>query len=736
MLEPFHPTQTDLVLIGGGHAHVTVLKSFAMKPMPGVRLTLITPSLETPYSGMLPGFVAGHYSLDQCHINLLELARFANARWIQVSATGIDRLHKRVLLEGRPPIAYDLLSVNTGITPALAGIQGADEHGIAVKPISAFASRWTALEQRLQAEDGPRHFSVVGGGAAGFELILAMRHRVQQLLPEEQRGECRFSLVTSDGLLPYHNARAQALAQQALQHAGIDLYTHSRVSAISEQQLTFESGETLPMHACLLATRARASAWFTQTGLTLDNEGFLLTRDTLQSVDDDDIFAVGDCAVQKDNPRERAGVFAVRQGPPLADNLRAQLQGKPLRQHQPQTQFLTLLALGDKAAIAARGQWAFQARWAWRWKDWIDRRFMQRFQGNVAKMQRKHPVLLQQMQEIGCNGCAAKVGPHALTQALERLTAQHASPTPAQRDDAVMIEAGDGQHMRVESLDFFRAFCSDPYLLGQVAANHALNDVYAMGGTASHAQALAVVTFGRARIVEEDLFQLLAGAESIFTREGVKLLGGHSSKDTQMAVGFHVSGQVEKSALLKKSGLQTGDALILTRAIGSGVLLAAEMRGRACPAAMSQMLREMIRSNRESAATLRCFGARAMTDVTGFGLLGHLGEMLEASQKSARLIWEAVPKLPTVEALAAEGMQSSLLPENLSYQRLLPPQQALPEAVMSLLCDPQTAGGLLVAVPEAAAEEALAALHTQGEHAACRIGRVQDMALQPSVEFE
>jgi selenide,water dikinase len=209
------PARLDVVLIGGGHAHVQVLRSFGMYPEPGVRLTLIAKELEAPYSGMLPGLIAGHYTHEECHINLVRLARFANARLIHGSVTGIDRATKRIAIDGRPPLAYDLASIDVGIAPDVSGIEGAAEHALAVKPISALTPKWQALEAAAQETDGPRRFVVVGGGAAGFELVHALRHRFRDL-----SGKAQFTLVAGDKFLKSVNAVARNHARQSLASTG------------------------------------------------------------------------------------------------------------------------------------------------------------------------------------------------------------------------------------------------------------------------------------------------------------------------------------------------------------------------------------------------------------------------------------------------------------------------------------------------------------------------------------
>jgi selenide,water dikinase len=283
----------------------------------------------------------------------------------------------------------------------------------------------------------------------------------------------------------------------------------------------------------------------------------------------------------------------------------------------------------------------------------------------------------------------------------------------------------------VETVDFFRAFIDDPYRFGEIAANHALNDVFAMGGKPRHALAIAVVPPGAPEKTEEALFQLLSGARACLDREEVALIGGHSSEGPELALGFSVSGEVDPARILRKGGLRAGDALILTKPIGTGILFAAAMRARSDAAAISAALASMCRSNRDAAGILIAHGASAMTDVSGFGLIGHLGEMLAASGADAALEAGCIPLYPQAAALAREGIASSLLPENLSLAPLL--RGGADPALRALLFDPQTSGGLLAGVPQAEARACITALAKAGHAAAAVIGRV-DRAGVPSAD--
>lgn len=737
------PITTDIVLLGGGHAHVFVLKAFGMTPVPGVRLTLVAKELAAAYSGMLPGFVAGHYSLDDCQIDLMRLARFAGARLIHSEANGIDRAKKRVAIAGRPPIAYDLLSIDVGITPSLDEIAGAREHALAVKPVSVFAPKWQDLEARALTLGGPRRIAVIGGGAAGVELALAARHKLRTLAPAAGIAHDAFSftLIAGGVLLPSHNARARALARRALGEAGVEVIENILARAITPASVELADGRSIPAGGVLISTKAAPPDWFAATDLPRDKGGFLAVRPTLQALDDDDVFAVGDCAAVLDHPREKSGVFAVRQGPAVAENLRRRALGEAARPFVPQRQFLSLISLGGRRAIASRGPFAVWGAWAWWWKDRIDRAFMDKFNMLPGMKRGQTHGSDPNAAAMRCGGCAAKVGPVTLARALDRVdgltaglgkfAAPHPNPLPgrtgrggpAMRDDAAIIDQG-GETLRLETVDFFRAFWPDPYVLGEIAANHAVSDIFAMGGRPERAQAIAVVPHARPRLVEEDLYQLLAGARAVFDREHVELIGGHSSEGAELSVGFAISGSAARGGLFRKSGLRPGDKLILAKPLGTGILFAAEMRGLANAGAIAAALAGMRRSNRAAADCFARHGATAATDITGFGLAGHLLEMLDASRTAAELVLGEIPTYPQVLCLARSGVASTLLPENLALASRLrgdPPPSAAARAV---LFDPQTSGGLLAGVPATNARACVEDLRASGAPEAVIVGEV------------
>jgi selenide,water dikinase len=367
-----------LALVGGGHTHVQVMRALAERPEPGLRMTLITDRLLTPYSGMLPGHIANFYSFADMHIDLGRLARVTNTTLVGSPAVGIDRAGKSLQLADGRTVPYDTLSLNIGITPDLSGIAGAEQHGIAVKPISSFLSRLEALLAAAAAKDGPRRMIIVGGGAAGVELALALRARLACIAPG--RGPFWIGLAASNGVVATLNARVRRLTRAALDRHRITVLDGFRAVEVNGDGLRAADGRFIKADAVLISTAARVSSWLGATGLPVSPDGSVLTTPMMTAIGDEAVFAVGDCGVVADDPRAKAGVFAVRQGPALAENIRSRLRGEPLRPHWPSRRYLTILATGDGRAIAGRGaHLAVEGRWVWWWKDRIDRRFMRMF---------------------------------------------------------------------------------------------------------------------------------------------------------------------------------------------------------------------------------------------------------------------------------------------------------------------------------------------------------------------
>lgn len=750
------PVLRDIVLVGGGHSHVGVIKRFGMKPIPGVRLTVICRDTHTPYSGMLPGYIAGHYDFDDVHIDLRKLAEFAGARFYSDEVTGINRAGKTALCANRPPVAYDQLSINIGSTPQVNLVPGASDHAVPVKPINQFNDRWLALLDRVRNATGALRIAIVGAGAGGVELTLAMQFRLRNELQAMSRNpdDLQFDLFSDSAqILPTHNERVRASYEQILRTRGVNVHLNDAVTRVENGLLTTRRGDTHRADEIVWVTQAGGASWLASTGLELDDKGFIRVRDTLQTVTDPDIYAAGDVAAMVNYPLEKAGVFAVRQGRPLANNLRRAVQGKAPRAYHPQKYWLALISTGNRYAVASRGPLSFQGEWVWRWKDWIDRRFMQKFSqfepmqdkpaapakaATTVKLNQDEASQALSAIAMRCGGCGAKVGATVLQRALGGLNPVHRDDVLIglhAPDDAAVVQIPPGK-AAVHTVDFFRAFIDDPYTFGRVAANHSLGDIYAMGGEPQSATAVVTVPPGLESKTEDLLFQMMSGAIEVLNEAGCALVGGHTGEGKELALGFAINGLVDNSleAVTRKGGMQAGDQLILTKPIGTGTLFAAHAQLQARGRWIDAALRSMVISNQVGSRIVLAHGATACTDLTGFGLLGHLVEMTRPSEVDAELDLSALPILDGAEETAAAGILSSLQPANVRLRRALRNQEDMVNHPRyKLIFDPQTAGGLLASIPAEKTEACVAELQANGYPHTRVIGRIcaQGDALEP-----
>ena len=727
------------MLVGGGHAHVEVIRRFGMKPETGVRLTLVSTPVDTPYSGMLPGYLAGHYGFDDGNIDLRRLCRFAGARLIVDRAAGIDRTANRVQLAGRPPLTYDLLSIDIGSVPETGEIAGA-EHAIPLKPVPEFLTRWSEIEALTDRQGGGVRIVVVGAGVGGVEAAMALQNRIHNRFERFGIKEKNHTLLpqftilsAAPEIMPGHAPGVRRRVLAALRRKGIAVETGATVATIEPGRVSCSSGRAFDCDAAILITQGGPAPWLRETGLDVDMRGFLKVGPTLQSVSDEAVFAAGDCAAFESVVLPKSGVYAVRQGPVLAQNLRRAVRGEPLHPFRPQRRILALISLGGKRAVASKGAYAAEGDWVWRWKDRIDRRWMARYGADLPAMTRA-PAASVAEESMRCGGCGAKVPQAILKSVLDRLRADpEAAPALAldSPDDAAALKPPADAPL-YQSVDQFRAFVDDPYLFGRIAANHCMGDIHAMGGAPVSALVSATLPFASPGIVERELEQLLRGVLRGLREAGAVLIGGHTAEGAELAVGLTINGTVGDGEPWRKGGATPGDRLILTKALGTGVLLAAEMARAARGRDVETALMGMLASNGAAVAILRRHGATACTDVTGFGLGGHLLEMLEASDCGAVLHEVALPMLPGASDMLSAGHASTLHPANRAGLAA-----ACEGAVPEIFADPQTAGGLLTAVPADRADACVEALRQAGYPDAADIGLATERKSEkPAIRLE
>lgn len=368
-----------IVLVGGGHAHVQVLEAFAKRRPAHSQVTVIVDTPIATYSGMVPGFVAGRYRATDLQIDVTPLAHACGAEMTVARAIEIDAQQRRIHLDNGASIAYDIASLDIGSTVAGLDLPGVLHHAVPTRPIGLFVQRVTQVDHRARAHpnDEPFHVVIVGGGIGGVELAFTLQRRLEALT-----GQLQMTLLehNNDILEGQSDALVQRIHRLA-RSRGIAIRCSCHVARAEADSVTLAHGDQLPCHALVWVTGAVSQPIFANSGLSTDDRGFLRVRSTLQAQDHDELMAAGDCCTLIEHPRTpKAGVYAVRQGPRVTNNIHALLAGNPLRSYRPQRDFLTLINLGDGTAVGAKWGCSFQGRWVMTLKNWIDRRFMRRFQ--------------------------------------------------------------------------------------------------------------------------------------------------------------------------------------------------------------------------------------------------------------------------------------------------------------------------------------------------------------------
>ena len=707
------PIVKHVVLIGGGHTHALVIRMWAMKPIPGVRLTLISPSWQTPYSGMLPGLLAGHYTYDDVHIDLRKLCTWANIRFIEDRVVALERNHKILTLKHHPDMTYDTVSIDIGASPNLKR-PGFKAFAHPVKPINQFYPNYLACIERCRlhkpSSKSPFRIAVVGGGAGGIEVVLAMANALSDI----QHLNITLILKKEALLTTYPHKIAQAVST-ALNEMGVIIESNFNVIKVEKNSLISDQNQKVCADEIFFCTQVVASEWPKKAGLECDTNGFITVNKQLKSINDDNIFAVGDIANMATTPRAKAGVYAVRQAPVLLENIKRHLLKKALIPYVPQDGFLSLISLGQKKAIAAKNSFTVTKRsfqtMLWCIKDAIDQRFMSKFDDLPLLSMHSHQEidlrLIDQTQQneiknhaIRCAGCGSKVGSSVLRNVINHLLGEdHFMP-----EDAVIIKTPHSSLL--QTVDQITSPIDDPYLFGKIATLHALSDIFAMNATPKSVQILLNLPFAAIGIQTQEMTLVMQGVLEVLNAHNCHLSGGHTAEAKELSLGLVVNALPRQNkSLFHKNRLKSGDILVLSKPIGTGVILAAQMQNVGSKdwcykgSWHSAAINSMLLSNQQASHIFSELEIEACTDVTGFGLLGHLAEMLEASRCKADIKLEQIPLLAGARELSEQNIRSSLYPHNLEISNKLSiSAEIINHPTYPLLFDPQTSGGLLAGV--------------------------------------
>ena len=719
------PASHDLVLVGGGHSQVNVLKKFGMKPIAGLRITLINKYYVSPYSGMLPGYIAETYTKDQTQIDLLNLCKFSNSRLIVDEVIGIDLSEKQVILKDRMPVKFDTLSLNTGGEPNLESIKGAKKYSIPIKPISKLVKVIDEIKRKI-VRSNEISISVVGGGAGGIELVLALKEYLKTI---KNIRQAKINLISRGKYLAQaKNKLSQNCILSFLKDNKINVILNDEVIEFGPNFIKTFKGNKINSKFNFLVTPISPPKWIANTGLKLNKLGFIKVNKFLQT-SEKNIFASGDiCSLENFN-LPKAGVYAVRQGPILYKNLRAKILNYNLISFKPQSYFLSLIGNGKNEAIFSWRGISFKSKFAWMLKRYIDEGFMKKYNHlQLMKMKsiQPHPKLITKknkgdpaLEKIRCLGCGAKAPWISLNKGINSLKDNLNSNSikinnVSITSDASIIDVPSGNNL-VQSVDLISAIVNDPYTLSRIAAIHAISDVLSASATPINAEAIFILPPGLQEIQSRLISELLNGATYELNSHNIKLNGGHTSEGEELQVGFCISGVRPKS--FKSKEPKVGDKLILTKPLGTGVILAANMRKKINPEEYKNTIETMLNSNLNAANIIRKENITAITDITGFGLARHTLNLTKPF--GANLSIKDLPIISGAIEHLSNNICSSLAFSNkkaINFTSKISKQD-------HIIFDPQTSGGLLISVDRIKANQILEKLK-KSNHYASIIGEV------------
>ena len=736
--------RNTVVLLGVGHTNAHVLRNWKMKPFENAQLVCISNFPTATYSGMLPGVLAGQYDVDAMEIDLVRLCASAGSRLIIGEVTEVDHERQEIRFKNRPPLAFDALSIGVGSRPTFEGVSIGDENPlVAVKPMQTFLQRLRtrlAEVQRVAKADGQAktdlRIVVVGGGIGSIEIAFCLHKRLRDdpasLGLSAGDAKAELALVTGakrvgTGLLPATQDKIQELFSQR----NITAVEGSRVAEINQDHLLLTNGNRVDADVVIWATSAIAPELLGKIGFETDRRGFLSTRPTLQTVTSDRVFAVGDSGTIVGSNIAKAGVYAVRQGPVLWDNIQRLIHVRKLGDYVPQTGFLKLINTADSKAIAEFKGKTIYSGWSWKLKHRIDAKFMKMYQ-QYRPMEMTAPVAVSPDEVMRCLGCGGKIGSQLLSQVLSELEVPSHDDVVIgleNPDDAAVIRTYDDRV--TVTTDFFASPFDDPYLVGRIAMLNSASDCCVMGAQPTGALGIVQLPLGHPRAQMQVMRELMAGGVEELKKMNATIVGGHSIEGPRITIGYTILGRqlVDPKT---KGMLQEGDLLVLSKPIGTGVLLAALMQAKLPGGDYQFLIDTMLKSNYVALKLIQEFEVSGITDITGFGLAGHLAEMLNASQVSAEIKMSDVPVLRGCQALIEAGVQSTLAPDNRLVSQKVKIQAKPTELEIASLFDPQTSGGLLFGISESKVEKTIGFLHDQGFGEAAVIGQVKRSDKQAS----
>ena len=694
------PITNDLVLIGGGHSHLSVLMKLSKRPINGNRITLITNEIDTPYSGMIPGYIEGIYSWRDSHIDLYRLCLKLNVRFIHAEVERVSAYEKEIYFKDRPKIKFDVLSINTGIQSNNREIKGAAKYCLPVKPISKLANNF------LNKITNFKSIAFIGGGAGSVELALAIKKRFLNI-----NQDIKITIITGKrGLLSTFPQKTKLTSLKTLEKFKIDIIEYKRVLEVKPKQIILSDKSMLKIDKAILSTNSMTPKWLAKSDILLTKDNYILVNKSFQT-NYKYVFASGDVIDFNNQNLKKAGVFAVRSGKPLAINIKQFILGKKLVEYKFNKNYLALIGTSKRSAIATKYNLTFNSRFFFYLKKYIDQNFIKKFSDfkirkkftlealktDVLNIFVKHKEKITDKNDImQCKGCAAKVPLNALKQALPK-------DIVSTSEDAVSVP---GQPELYQTVDMISSIITDPFLLGKIAANHSISDMVSVNSKITSAMMILQLPLSKTEINSRDLEQVLLGANEIFKTIDCPLIGGHTmiGKDKDPIIGFSILGQKQKKIKIMKNRrkIKTKDLLILTEKIGSGLIFAGINNYLIDSHFQIDVIKQMIKGNLNFGKISNQLNILSMTDITGFGLANHLLNLIKRdNSKTGLTIYpNKIPLFEGVNECLNKDIKSSLFKSNYDIAQKDIIYKRDKSKLDNILYDPQTVGGIAFIIPQ------------------------------------
>ena len=694
------PITNDLVLIGGGHSHLSVLMKLSKKPLNGNRITLITNEIDTPYSGMIPGYIEGIYSWRDSHIDLYRLCLKLNVRFIHAEVERVSAYEKEIYFKDRPKIKFDVLSINTGIQSNNREIKGAAKYCLPVKPISKLTNNF------LNKITNFKSIAFIGGGAGSVELALAIKKRFLNI-----NQDIKITIITGKrGLLSTFPQKTKLTSLKTLEKFKIDIIEYKRVLEVKPKQIILSDKSLLKIDKAILSTNSMTPKWLAKSDILLTKDNYILVNKSFQT-NYKYVFASGDVIDFNNQNLKKAGVFAVRSGKPLAINIKQFILGKKLVEYKFNKNYLALIGTSKRSAIATKYNLTFNSRFFFYLKKYIDQNFIKKFSDfrirkkftldalktDVLNIFVKHKEKITDKSDImQCKGCAAKVPLNALKQALPK-------DIVSTSEDAVSVP---GHPELYQTVDMISSIITDPFLLGKIAANHSISDMVSVNSKITSAMMILQLPLSKTEINSRDLEQVLLGANEIFKTIDCPLIGGHTmiGKDKDPIIGFSILGQKQKKIKIVKNRrkIKTKDLLILTEKIGSGLIFAGINNYLIDSYFQTDVIKQMIKGNLNFGKISNHLNILSMTDITGFGLANHLLNLIKRdNSKTGLTIYpNKIPLFQGVNECLNKDIKSSLFKSNYDIAQKDIIYKRDKSKLDNILYDPQTVGGIAFIIPQ------------------------------------